>query len=87
MLYTNRIKNPTSVYPRLSRVWIKTDNPKMPLKSVWIEEEKLLRGELCTDEHATSLADDHLAFAANPVCSLWTPRLAQLASTGRGVRI
>ena len=69
MLYTNRIKDLTSVYPKLSRVWIKTDNPKMPLKSVWIERSKL-RGfgeQLCAAEpecDSHEFAEDHLALAA-----------------------
>ncbi len=41
MLYTTRIKNLTTFYPKLSRVWIKTDDPQVPLKSVWINESAL----------------------------------------------
>jgi hypothetical protein len=41
MLYTDRIKNLTTWYPELTRVWFKTDDPKMPLKSVWINEAAL----------------------------------------------
>ena len=37
------VKNnyPVTLNPQLSRVWIKTGNPKLPLKSVWIDEAKL----------------------------------------------
>ena len=41
MLFKDRIKNLTAVYPRLSRVWINTGDPKMPLKGVWIAESCL----------------------------------------------
>lgn len=69
MLYTDRIKNLTGVYPKLSLVWIKTDNPKMPLKGVWINEAKLRsfadqgRAEERECENR-ELAEDHLALAA-----------------------
>ena len=65
MLYTDRIKNLAAVYPKLSRVWIKTDNPRMPLKSVWISETALHRAldqshsPQCRAETA-ELAEDHL---------------------------
>ena len=41
MLYKDRIKNLVNVCPQLSRVWIKTDDPRAPLKSVWISETTL----------------------------------------------
>jgi len=56
MLYTNRIKNLTAVYPPLSRVWIKTGDPRMPLKSVWIDEVALYT--MATEE--SELVEDHL---------------------------
>jgi hypothetical protein len=69
MLYTDRIKNLAAIYPELSRVWIKTGDPKMPLKGVWIDESKLRRvtNESCevkADNETTELAEDHLALAA-----------------------
>jgi hypothetical protein len=66
MLLTTRINNLTMVRPTLSRVWIKTGNPRMPLKSVWIDELNLhrLAGEDCTGNDVVELAEDHLAFAA-----------------------
>jgi len=54
---------------RLSRVWIKTGNPKMPLKSVWFNEAKLhsSNAEFCAAECESEnreLTDDHLVLAA-----------------------
>ncbi len=54
MLYTNGIRNMTTVYPPLSRVWIKTEDPRMPLKSVWIDEVAL--HVMATEE--TELVED-----------------------------
>jgi hypothetical protein len=57
-------------YPQLSRVWIKTGNPKLPLKSVWFDETKMPRTESrdCCSGHRDSatheLAEDHLVPAA-----------------------
>jgi|HubBroStandDraft_1064217.scaffolds.fasta_scaffold1641968_1 hypothetical protein len=56
MLYTDRIKNLTAVYPPLSRVWIKTEDPRTPLKSVWIDEVAL--HVMATEE--SELVEDHL---------------------------
>jgi hypothetical protein len=69
MLYKDRIKNLAAIYPELARVWIKTGDPKTPLKGVWIEESKLkaLQHDPCTpeDENETAeLAEDHLVLAA-----------------------
>ena len=69
MLYTDRIKNLTAAYPKLSRVWIKTDNPRMPLKSVWISESALHRSiaenhVAQPDREAAELTEDHLLCAA-----------------------
>lgn len=69
MLYKDRIKNLTTFYPELTRVWIKTENPRTPLKSVWINQSALLNA---VDEHsggsldteAAELAEDHLLMAA-----------------------
>jgi hypothetical protein len=69
MLYTDRIKNLTDCYPQLSRVWIKTDDPRMPLKGVWINEAALRSGteehrEASCDTQTAELAEDHLLLAA-----------------------
>ncbi len=69
MLYTDRIKNLTAVYPQLCRVWIKTGDPRMPLKSVWMNESALHElssgnGVMKCDSETTELAEDHLSLAA-----------------------
>jgi len=69
MLLNNRINHGTGIYPRLSRVWIKTGDPRMPLRSVWIDESRLHRiaSEADTVNHAsetTEFAEDHLCLAA-----------------------
>jgi len=56
MLYTSRIKNLAAAYPKLSQVWIKTEDPRMPLKSVWIDEVAL--HTMATEE--SELVEDHL---------------------------
>jgi hypothetical protein len=56
MLYTNGINNLTAVCPPLSRVWIKTEDPRIPLKSVWIDEVAL--HTMATEE--SELVEDHL---------------------------
>ena len=69
MLYTDRIKNLTTAYPKLLRVWIKTGDARTPLKSVWISESAL-RGavyESCgapCDAETAELTEDHLLCAA-----------------------
>jgi len=63
MLFQDRIKNLMTAYPRLSRVWIKTDNPRLPLKSVWIDESALHRAASETGtaaEETAEFAEDHL---------------------------
>ncbi len=69
MLYTTRIKNLVTAYPKLSRVWIKTGDPRTPLKGVWIDESKLPC--VMNDVHAVQhdddpaeLSDEHLCLAA-----------------------
>lgn len=69
MQYKDKIKNLAAVYPELARVWIKTGDPTMPLKGVWIDESKLrhFQNEPRTenDENQTAdLAEDHLVLAA-----------------------
>ena len=56
-------------YPKLSRLWIKTGDPRTPLKGVWIDDSKLHR--VMNDVHAAQrdnepaeLEDDHLCLAA-----------------------
>ncbi len=68
MLFKISIKHGT-VNPQLSRVWIKTGNPKMPLKSVWFNEARLRspNAEFCAAERESEsreLTDDHLVLAA-----------------------
>jgi hypothetical protein len=69
MLYTDRIKNLASAYPKLSRVWIKTDDARTPLRSVWISESALRDAvdESCglhCDSETADLTEDHLLWAA-----------------------
>ena len=69
MRYTDRIKNLASLYPDLSRVWIKTDDPRLPLKSVWISESALrsCQHENCVCScvtNSTEPAEDHLLLVA-----------------------
>jgi hypothetical protein len=69
MLYKDRIKNLADVYPKLSRVWIKTNDPRTPLKSVWISETALRQATSADcakscDTEIAEFADDHLLMAA-----------------------
>ncbi len=69
MLFTTRMNNLVAACPRLSRVWIKTGNPKTPLKAVWINESQLSRAmnDPCATMHEDApaeLAEDHLCLAA-----------------------
>ena len=69
MLYKDKIKNLSAVYPDLARVWIKTADPRLPLKAVWIDESKLhrLQNDRCTansESETAELAEDHLVLAA-----------------------
>ena len=69
MLYITRIKNLTEAYPRLSRVWFKSDDPRTPLKSIWVDEARVrgmtdeLGGATILEESA-DLAEDHLVLLA-----------------------
>lgn len=68
MLYTDRIKNLKSIFPELSRVWIKTGDPRLPLKGVWISDSAFRNladqsGTTCESETA-DVSDDHLVLAA-----------------------
>lgn len=68
MLLTNKINNLTAMYPQLSRVWIKTGDPKTPLKGIWIDDSRLHRiaNEACAsprESETTELAEDHLLVA------------------------
>jgi hypothetical protein len=69
MLYKDRIKNLCAVYPELARVWIKTGDPRTPLKGVWIDESNLrsIQNDLDTangDNETAELTEDHLVLAA-----------------------
>jgi hypothetical protein len=68
MLLTNKINNLTVMYPQLSRVWIKTGDPKTPLKGVWIDASRLHRivDDACAsprESETTELTEDHLLAA------------------------
>ncbi len=68
MLLTNKINNLTAMYPQLSRVWIKTGDPKTPLKGVWINDSPLHRiaDQACAsprESETADLAEDHLLVA------------------------
>jgi len=67
MRYTDRIKNLAPLYPELSRVWIKTDDPRRPLKGVWISQSALRNAEressFCESETA-DITEDHLQLVA-----------------------
>jgi hypothetical protein len=71
MLFQVKNHRPVTVNPQLSRVWIKTGNPRMPLKSVWINEAKL-RGfgeQLCAaerEQESREVSEDHLARYRGP---------------------
>ncbi|MGO9516080.1 MAG: hypothetical protein ACLPND_03455 [Candidatus Korobacteraceae bacterium] len=69
MLFTTRINNLMTACPRLSRIWIKTGNPKTPLKAVWINESQLSHvmndpWVAMHDDASAELAEDHLSIAA-----------------------
>jgi hypothetical protein len=69
MLYTTRINNLVAACPKLSRIWIKTGTPKIPLKAVWINESQLRRvvnnlPQCAGEEKPSALAEDHLWMAA-----------------------
>ena len=68
MLLTTRIDNLTATHPQLSRVWIKTGDPRMPLKALWINESRLhaFANGACAaarESESTELAEDHLLAA------------------------
>ncbi len=69
MFYKDRIKNLTTFYPELTRVWIKTDDSRTPLKSVWINESAFRNAveensSTALETETTELAEDHLLLAA-----------------------
>jgi hypothetical protein len=69
MLFQLKNNNSVKVNPQLSRVWIKTGNPKLPLKSVWLDEAKLrFEGPASCgnrrESESRDLAEDHLVLAA-----------------------
>jgi hypothetical protein len=69
MLFQNANHHQTNCNPQLSRVWIKTGDPRMPLKSVWINDARLrsFANEVCAaarESESPELAEDHFALAA-----------------------
>jgi hypothetical protein len=68
MLYTDRIKNLNSAFPEMSRVWIKTGDPKTPLKSVWISDSAFRnmaeKSDSACEAETADISDDHLLLAA-----------------------
>ena len=69
MRYTDRIKNLAPLHPELSRVWIKTADPRRPLKCVWIGESALRNADNencgCSYEAETAeIGEDHLLLVA-----------------------
>jgi hypothetical protein len=69
MFYKDRIKNLTTFYPELTRVWIKTEDARTPLKSVWINESAFRdaveeNSSATCESETTELAEDHLLLAA-----------------------
>jgi hypothetical protein len=69
MLLTTRTCDLNAIHPRLSRVWIKTGDPKLPLKGIWFDESHLhcTADENCAsprESETTELAEDHLLLAA-----------------------
>jgi hypothetical protein len=69
MLYKDRIRNLTTFYPELTRVWIKTDDPRTPLRSVWMNLSALRNaidehGAVTCDTEAAELTEDHIPLAA-----------------------
>ena len=69
MLFKDKLKNLSTVYPELSQVWIRTGDPKLPLKAVLIDESKLNQmlnesGPADSVGESAELAEDHLALAA-----------------------
>lgn len=69
MLFQNRSTNNATAYPKLSSVWIKTSDVRMPLKRVWISESQLQAFQPeCPVAKASSdtneLAKDHLCLVA-----------------------
>lgn len=69
MFYKDRIKNLAAVYPKLAAVWIKTEDDRLPLKRVWMNESQIFAQAehaevLGTESEAVEQSEDHLAFAA-----------------------
>jgi hypothetical protein len=69
MFYKDRIKNLVAAYPKLAAVWIKTEDERLPLKQVWLNESQIFtqpeQAEVFTMESETvEQSEDHLAFAA-----------------------
>ena len=68
MLFQIKNNRANAIHPQLSRVWIKTGNPRMPLKGVWSTVAALQCGgrhvRAAGRQNATrDLAEDHLVLA------------------------
>ena len=67
MLIKGRTNYAFDLNPKLSRVWIRTGNSRLPLKSVWMDESKLREfdGEICAAEQdvESDTTDAHLVLA------------------------
>lgn len=66
MFYKDRIRNIVAAYPKLSAIWIKTEDERLPLEQVWINESQLFtqpeRSEVVAIESETiEQSEDHLA--------------------------
>ena len=69
MLFQITNNFPVAIRPQLSRVWIKTGDPKMPLKGVWINEAPLHSfgkevASAARESESRELAEDHLVAAS-----------------------
>ena len=69
MFYKDRIRNIVTAYPKLAAIWIKTEDKRLPLKRVWLNESQIFaqpeRAEAFTIESETvEQSENHLAFAA-----------------------
>jgi len=69
MLFKNRINNIVTDLPKLSRVWIRTEDARMPLKSVWISDSDLRQlaaelGQMADEMSLPEPSDDHLVITA-----------------------
>ncbi len=69
MLFMVKNNYAFNINPQLSRIWIKTGDTRMPLKSVWFDESKLHTDPVqssvaASESEAQDPTEDHLAFSA-----------------------